>query len=241
MLNIFFIQTTLSLLQFLANQLQQFFFPFYFGNAIATNPLPQFFFPSISTMPLPQMHCHKKKKNFLLFWQCHCHKSIVTIFFPFISAMSFHKSITTNFFPFISSMSLPQINHKFFLKKKFLPKISATWLPQFFFSPIFDNLVATIHIFSLLHSLQFRQLGCHNWFPFRALPLAAFWAFHGQELALHEQDKNFGNLITKIQFFLLSHHITYFYSLLYFFFLQIRQRYCRNSIFFLILSNNFRQ
>ena len=158
------------------------FFPFYFGNAIGTNPLPQFFFPSILTMPLPQMHCHKKKKKkkknppilAMPLPQINCYH----FFFPFISAMPFHKSIATIFFPFISSVALPQINHKFFFFFKFLPKISATWLPQFFFSPIFDNLVATIHIFSLLHSLQFRQLGCHNWFSFRALPLAAFWAFH---------------------------------------------------------------
>ena len=38
------------------------FFPTYFGNAIATNSLPQFYFPS-------------------LFQQCHCHKSMAIFFF----------------------------------------------------------------------------------------------------------------------------------------------------------------
>ena len=81
---------------------------------------------------------------------------------------------------------MPQINcHNFppyfgtaivtiFFFFKFLPKISATWLSQFFFPPIFSNLVATIHIFSLLPSLKFQQLGCHNWFPLAL----ALWALH---------------------------------------------------------------
>ena len=34
----------------------------------------------------------------------------------------------------------------------------------FFFSFIFNNLVATILFFSLLTPLEFRQLDCHNWF-----------------------------------------------------------------------------
>ena len=36
----------------------KFFFPSYFGNAIATNSFPQFFFPSISALPLPQINGH---------------------------------------------------------------------------------------------------------------------------------------------------------------------------------------
>ena len=65
----------------------------------------------------------------------------------------------------------------------FFPSFSATWLPQF--------------IFSLSSSLQFRQLGCHNCFLFRTLPLACTWGTSWAELG---QDKNFSNLITEIQF-----------------------------------------
>ena len=117
----------------------------------------------------------------------------------------------------------------------------------FFFPPIFGNLVSTIHIFSLLiptisatwfpqfifslsSSLQFRQLGCHNCFLFRALPLACTWCTSWAELG---QNKNFGNLITKIQFSLSPDAL--------YFFLQFRQHCCRNSISFLILPNNFEQ
>ena len=85
--------------------------------------------------------------------QINCHN-----FSPLFWHCYCHKSIATIFFFFF----------------KFLPKISATWLSQFFFPPIFSNLVATIHIFSLLPSLKFQQLGCHNWFPLAL----ALWALH---------------------------------------------------------------
>ena len=56
-----------------------FFFSSYFGNAIATNSLPQvFFFPSISAMVLPKTNWNKFFS--LLFRQCHCHNSISLFF-----------------------------------------------------------------------------------------------------------------------------------------------------------------
>ena len=147
-------------------------------------------------------------------------------FFPSILAMPFHKSIATFFFSFYLVSAIATNQPQFFSKKKFLPKISATWLPHFFFPPIFSNLVATIHIFSLLHSLQFRQLGCHNWFPFRALPLACIlgtsWA--GQEFWYsHYRNSIFSPSP--------SHHLSFFSLIL---FLTIL-----TTVSFLIFPNNF--
>ena len=120
---------------------------------------------------------------------------------------------------------MPQINHKFFFPPfwqchrhksiatifffKFLPKISATWLPQFFF------------FFLPSH---FQQLSCHNSYflspPFPTIlatwlpQLVSLWALHIalalRALHTHLGSKNFGNLITEIQFFLPppSHHLS---------------------------------
>ena len=61
------------------SKIKQFFFLHYFGNVIATNQLQQFFFPPISAISLPQTNCNNF--FFLLFRQCHCHKSMTTFFF----------------------------------------------------------------------------------------------------------------------------------------------------------------
>ena len=78
-----------------------------------------------------------------------------------------------------------------------------------FFPPIFDNLVVTILIISLLTPLQFRRLGCHNWFPFRALhPALRAFILAGKGLG----NRNFGNEIIDIQNFfslLPSHHLSF--------------------------------
>ena len=101
-----------------------FFFPFYFGNAIATNPLPQFFFPSISAMPLPQTNSNNFFFSFL-FQLCHCHKSIAIIFF-FLFSFYFGKAIVINQLQqTISAMPLPQTN----CNKFFFPSISTMPLP----------------------------------------------------------------------------------------------------------------
>ena len=97
----------------------------YFGNTIAKNQTIFFFF-------------------FLLFWQCHCHKLIATIFF---FPTYFANGIATNslpqfFFPPISAMPLPQTNCNNF----FFPPISAIPLPQinchFFFFLIGEMICA---------------------------------------------------------------------------------------------------
>ena len=135
------------------------------------------------------------------FQQPHCHN----IFFPTNQLEQFfflpfrqhrHKSIATIFFLQFSATSLPKLLLNFYHFS--------------FFPPIFGNLVATILIFSLLTALQFRQLGCHNWFPFRAFHLA-LRALHLAGWVLGS--KNFGNEITEIQIFSpSSRHITYLFS-----------------------------
>ena len=94
-----------------------------------------------------------------------------------------------------------------------------------FFSPsIFGNLVATIlpFVFFLFFFL-----------PFLAMPLPQLVSILGAPPSMHfghEQDKNFGNLITEIQF-------SVFPDTLYFF-LQFQQHRCRISASLLILPNN---
>ena len=118
------------------------------------------------------------------------------------------KSIATNFFFF-----------------KFLPKISATWLPQFIFSlsslPYnFGNLVATIG------------------FPL-GTPPSTSTSGTSHSLGQQLQVARISVIsLMKFNFFSLLHHITYLYYFLYFF-LQFQQHYCRNSLSFLIFSNNF--
>ena len=108
----------------------------------------------------------------------------------------------------------------------FFPSILAMSLPQFF--------------------------GCHNFF---FLPFSATWLpqfiFSLSSLPYNSDNlvatigfplgsKNFNNLIIKIQFFSLLHHITYLPSFSYFF-LQFQHRCCRNSPSFLIFPNKFKQ
>ena len=112
----------------------------------------------------------------------------------------------------------------FFLFFKFLPKISATWLPQFIFS---------------LSSLPY-NFSYHNWFPLGTPPSTSF---SGTSHSLGQQLRAARFLVIslpKFNFFSLLHHITYLYSLSLFF-LQFRQHRCRNSLSFLIFSNNFEQ
>ena len=132
------------------------FFPFHFGNAIATNQLPQFFFFFLNFSPR--------------FRQLGCHNS-------------------------------------FF----------------FFFPPIFGNLVATIHIFSLLPSLQFRlpQL-VSLWAPHLALVLQALHTPLGSSFGASRISVI---SLSKFNFFSLLHHFTYLPSLSYFF-LQFQRRCC---------------
>ena len=79
-----------------------------------------------------QINCN----NFfsLLFRQCHCHKSIPTIFFFFLlfRQCHYHKSIPTIFFPSISAMPLPQIHSHNFFPLYFVNVIATNQLPLFF-------------------------------------------------------------------------------------------------------------
>ena len=117
----------------------------------------KFFFPLISAIPLPQINCYN-------FFSLYFDNAIATnqlsqvFFFPlhFRNAIAIIFLVATIFFPPISAIPLPQINcHNFFpsnfgLNLIFFPSFSATSLPKLLlnFSPCF------------------RQLGCHNWFPF---------------------------------------------------------------------------
>ena len=117
------------------------------------------------------------------------------------------------FFPSISANPLP-----LFFKKKFLPRILATWLPKFFFPPIFSNLVATIHIFSLLLLYNFGNLVVTIHIPFRALHLAQHMGHFTGELGAARISVI---LLLKFNFFSLLHHITYFFFLSLILFLAI--------------------
>ena len=54
--NIFFLFPSILAMPLPQTNCNNFFFPSYFANGIATNSLPQFFFPPISAMPLLQFH-----------------------------------------------------------------------------------------------------------------------------------------------------------------------------------------
>ena len=56
--NIFFLFPSILAMPLPQTNCNNFFFPSYFANGIATNSLPQFFFPPISAMPLPQTNCN---------------------------------------------------------------------------------------------------------------------------------------------------------------------------------------
>ena len=86
----------------------------YFGNAIAKHQTVFFPFPSISAMPLPQTNCNKKN-FFLLFWQCHCHKFIPTIFFTLYFGIVI--TIATNQWPlfFFLEMICPHHFYNIFI------------------------------------------------------------------------------------------------------------------------------
>ena len=131
-----------------------------------------FFFnlSSIPAMPLSQTNCNKFF-FFILFWHCHCHKFIPTIFFPSILAMALPQ---TNWNKFVSLLfrhghnSIPLFfchkrtwQTKLFRSKKYwknknmrtfflyLSSISAMPLPQTtnFFFPTYSN--SFPHFFSL--------------------------------------------------------------------------------------------
>ena len=120
---------------------------------------------------------------------------------------------------------MPQINHKFF-SLHFGNAIVTNQLPQFFFlnsSPRFRQLGCHNSFFFFFPS-HFRQLSCHNSYflspPFPPIlatwlpQLVSLWALHIaltlRALHTHLGSKNFGNLITEIQFFLPppSHHLS---------------------------------
>ena len=127
---------------------------------------------------------------------------------------------------------------KFFFFNSF-PRFRQLGCHKFFFPPIFDNLVATMLIFSLLPSLQFRQLGCQNWFLFGH---STYYQHLGTSHSLGQQlqvARILVILLSKFNFFSLLHHITYLYSLsLSYFLLQFRQHHCRNSLSFQITLNS---
>ena len=101
---------------------------------------------SISAIPLPQTNCNNF--FFLLFRQCHCHKSIATLFFSLP----------------ISAMPLPQIHSHIFFSLYFDNGIATNQLQQFFFPPI--------------SAMPLPQINCHFFFFFFNFNLFKKWHVH---------------------------------------------------------------
>ena len=120
-----YLDKSLSLLQFSATPLPQFFF----------------FFLPFSATPLPQNICSP-------FMGCHNSFFFPSIFSPNLLLFSnFSNLVATNFFPLIYGNFIAKITIKF-------PPLQFQQLGchNFFFPPIFSNLVATIPFFLFPHS-----------------------------------------------------------------------------------------
>ena len=205
---------SLSLLQFLAT------------------PLPQFFFYSL---PFRQQHCHKSIGTFffLLFRQFHCHNFFSSNFQPKSSFLHFRNLAATKkkkfpliFGNFIATNQLPHFPpsnplpklllnssprfrqlgfHNSYFLSPYSPTISTTWLPQW---------------------VSFQPL------LLRVLHLAAGQEFQAAIISVIS--------LPKFKFFL-PPLITSFTFPLSYFLLEFRQRCCQNSLFFLNFSSNFEQ
>ena len=148
-----------------------------------------------------------------------------------LSPPIFGNSIATNFFPLIYGNFIAKITIKF-------PPLQFQQLGchNFFFPPIFSNLVATIPFFLFPHSptILATQLPRLVFSLSSTSPLGTSF---GQQILC---SNNFGNLITQIQNFFLTPTITSFISHLSYFLLEFRQRCYRNlllSSFSQITSN----
>ena len=138
-------------------------------------------------------------------------------------------------------MPLSQINcHNFFFFK-FLPKILATWLPQYFFFLPFSATWLPQFTFSLSSlPYNFGILVATIGFPL-GTPSSTSTSGTSHSLGQQLRAARISVIsLPKFNFFSLLHHITYLYFLSYFF-LQFWQHHCRNSLSFLIFPNNFEQ
>ena len=184
-----------------------------FGNSIATI---LFFFSS----HFRQLHCHKT--FVLLLWAATILFFFPSIFSPNVLLFSnFSNLVATNFFPLIYGNFIAKITIKF-------PPLQFQQLGchNFFFPPIFSNLVATIPFFLFPHSptILATQLPRLVFSLSSTCPLGTSF---GQQILC---SNNFGNLITEIQNFFLTPTITSFISHLSYFLLEFRQRCYRNLL-----------